>query len=196
LEEAFLVTSLFDAQESELLIEAAENVGFGLTAYPKMYRGNKRLITVDHSLANIVWQRLRPVVPQEVTLGSEKWQAVGLNECWRLAKYYPGDRFLGHVDDYFQRSPTEQSMFTVNIYMNGGFIGGATRFFAERHNLSFTEEVKNKLPPPIFSATPKAGMCLVFRQPPGQSYFHDAQPIENGTKILFRSDVMYQKKMA
>merc|ERR1712216_981581 len=97
--------------------------------YPKHYRGNLRLIVTDAGLAGAMWERLRPLVPATLSMERFEWEAVGLNECWRVAKYYPGDRFMGHVDASFARSDDEQSMFTVNINLNGGFEGGRTRFY-------------------------------------------------------------------
>ena len=59
-----------------------------------------------------------------------QWEAIGCNECFRLSKYFPGDRFAPHVDTYFRRtrassdssemagSSEERSQFTVNIYLN------------------------------------------------------------------------------
>merc|ERR1712222_128831 len=90
-----------------------------------------RLITTDRRFTEAVWQRLRALVPATMTLPDADgvWDAVGLNECWRLAKYYPGDVFKGHCDASFMRSSVEESMITVNVYMNGGFQGGATRFY-------------------------------------------------------------------
>eukprot|EP00971_Amphidinium_carterae_P208628 4139316-Amphidinium_carterae.1 len=39
----------------------------------------------------------KPHVPEELDLNGETWDAVGGNEVWRLAKYYPGDRFCGSL---------------------------------------------------------------------------------------------------
>jgi len=182
--EVWLVDSLFNANECELLLRQAESHGFGTTHYPKHYRGNLRLLTTDTSLSEAVWQRLRPLVPATLTLDGEAWDACGLNECWRLAKYYPGDVFKGHCDASFARSNHEMSMLTVNIYMNGGFAGGRTRFYFGNHD---DREGAH-------AVTPSAGLCLLFRQPPGKAYYHDGERLGSGVKYLFRSDVMYRKR--
>merc|ERR1712226_1674773 len=110
---------LFTPNECTRLLAAAEKQGFGATSYPKQYRGNPRLIATDQGLADAVWHRLKPHVPKELFAFGETWEACGLNECWRLAKYYSGNQFQGHVDAVFARSDDEMSMLTVNIYMNG-----------------------------------------------------------------------------
>ena len=118
----FLIPQLFSADECERLIASGEQIGFGKTDYPKNYRGNLRLISEDYSLAEIVWNRLKPITPKQVTLDDGSiWEAIGLNEVWRAAKYFPTDQFKGHYDACFQKSETVMSMFTVNIYANGGF---------------------------------------------------------------------------
>jgi hypothetical protein len=76
-----------------------------MRSYPKMYRCNTRLITVDDSLTGVAWQRLQPVVPATVQLQGDMWDAVGLNNHWRLAKYVAGDRFQAHCDAAYAASP-------------------------------------------------------------------------------------------
>jgi len=97
----FIVPELFSQDECDRLIASGELIGFGKTNYPKHYRGNLRLISDDHSLAEFVWNRLKAVVPQYVTLDDSKWEAIGLNEMWRCAKYFPSDQFKGHYDANF-----------------------------------------------------------------------------------------------
>lgn len=178
--EIWLIENVFSEEECAVLIEAAEEHGFGTTSYPKSYRGNLRLTTTDPSLSEAVWHRLRPLVPAKVVCQGATWDAVGLNECWRLAKYHPGDRFMGHCDANFMRSSDEMSMFTVNIYMNAGFEGGNTRFYlADRKEADLVVE-------------PKTGSFLLFRQPPEENYYHDVEQLRSGLKYLFRSDLMYR----
>jgi len=179
---------LFSEEECTKLLAAAEEKGFGGTNYPKSYRGNLRLIAHDSSLADMVYERIKAVVPPEVRLPHDPddvWEAYGLNPCWRLAKYHPGDRFQGHCDAAFAKEHNkDMSMFTVNVYLNDVEDGGSTRFY-------FGKEKE-----PDFSVAPKAGLCLLFRQPPGKSYYHDGEQLGSGLKYLIRSDVMYRKRVA
>ena len=182
-EDIFAVNEIFSAEECEALISAAESHGFGETDYPKEYRGNLRLITFDKSLSDSVWSRLQSFVPSTVNESGRKYKVVGLNECWRLAKYFPGDQFGSHVDAFFEDHKTGQkSMFTVNIYMNGGFKGGNTTFYTQG---------KTSGPISSYDIVPEAGLAVLFRQPPAKSYLHKGQVLQSGNKYLFRSDVMY-----
>ena len=112
---------------------------------PLTSQGNLRLITEDAGLSEALWARIKDFLPHRVRAPhvgdptafgpstEREWEAVGLNECWRLAKYFPEDQFMGHVDAEYARSYDEMSMFTVNIYMNdvAAEHGGATRFYED-----------------------------------------------------------------
>lgn len=181
--EAWLVEGLFTEEECSKLIGEAECHGFGKTNYPQEYRGNLRLITSDPNFTEAVQGRLEPLVPSSVTLDGNEWDFCGLNECWRLAKYYAGHRFGRHCDEPYRRSEEEMSMFTVNIYMNSGFGGGDTRFY-----FSWDPQRAD------VSVEPRAGLCVIFRQPPEQRYYHDGEEVSSGVKYLFRTDVMYRRR--
>jgi len=268
---------VFTEEECLRLLEEAERVGgYGKTNYPKHYRGNLRLITTDFGLAESVFARIAKHLPDTVEEQGKIWRLCGLNECWRLAKYHPGDCFSNHCDAYFQRIITKEeeqkeeggdedeqedencdkgkgeggyrhgndtnknqiletrapqkeehkkeedqdqeqgmrkttldekkqrlgkdekqgkairhstkpkevvqkSMYTVNIYMNGGFEGGETVF------------TKEDMKTPILTVQPKAGLCLIFRQPRHTYLYHLGETLKSGRKVLFRSDVMYER---
>jgi hypothetical protein len=134
------VAQLLTKAECAALIAAAEEHGFGQTPYSKEYRGNLRLIATDANLSAAVWRRMQGVVPATLPLSAyeqqreadgvaSEWEAVGLNECWRLAKYHPGDQFQAHVDAIYHRNAHERSHFTVNIYMNGACCAAFTSHF-------------------------------------------------------------------
>ena len=125
-----------------------------------------------------------------IEMAGQTWRAVGLNDWWRLSKYYAGARFRAHVDSAVDKSDTLRSMFTVNIYLNGGFDGGATRFFVGTKSRMACGTAAN---PPVCAVVPRAGDALVFRQPPGADYMHDGEELRSGVKYLLRSDVMYER---
>lgn len=220
----WLVEGLFSQRECVKLVAEAEAKRFGVTDYAWSYRGNLRLTTLDSALARAVWDRLRPLIPATLSLSRPvsaaaaaeawwdhypwaegTWQAVGLNECWRLAKYRPGDRFMCHCDEAFVRpnvNPKEMSMISVNIYMNDVAELGRTRFFLEedwRTQIeTILEDGQERLSPKKgvvgdILVRPVAGSCLLFLQPPGRTYYHDGETLGSDVKYLFRSDVMYRK---
>lgn len=128
--DVFLLRPCFNQQECDNIITAAELLGFGRTDYPKKYRGNLRLITEDDSLSLELWRRVCPHVPSQVTEDGHVWDAVGLNECFRLSKYSDGDVFGSHVDTCYIRNSIEKSMYTVNIYLNSAGPGKQLLFMS------------------------------------------------------------------
>jgi len=182
--DAFIFRQFLTKSECLSIIYEAEKLGFGRTPYPKQYRGNQRLQVIDSGTAKKLWERLKSHVPesfQDPDDHDKKWRAVGLNEHFRLSKYLPGDEFDSHVDANFARSKTERSMYTVNIYLNGGFQAGRTRFYKGRPGSKMT-----------YGVVPEAGAALVFRQPPGEHYLHDGERLGSDVKYLYRTDVMYK----
>jgi len=192
-----LISNLLSESECNALIVAAERVGFGRTDYPKAYRGNLRLMATDESLADALWRRLQPHVPHMIERrvlpwkpdsSKEVWEAVGLNERFRLAKYYPDDRFCQHVDAAFTRfRGVEESLFTVNIYLNmlPTSAQGATCFYSG-------EESSSTL---VLRVVPQAGLACIFLQPPEAHILHDGEAVGEGhVKYLLRTDVIYRRK--
>jgi len=182
--DAFYFRGFLTKSECLSIIKEAENLGFGRTHYPKHYRGNLRLMVTDQELADKLFERMKPHVSgllHESEERKESWKVVGLNEKFRLSKYFPGDEFGSHCDANFKRSRTERSMYTVNIYLNGGFKNGRTRFYKDTPGSKM-----------IYATVPEPGAALVFRQPPGQYYLHDGERLGSDVKYLLRTDVMYE----
>lgn len=179
-EETFCLYNVFSQAECATLIDETEKAGYGVTPYPKLYRGNLRLMTFDDSLANLIFNRTKSFLPQTITNDKGTWQLQSMNDKLRLAKYFPGDQFNSHVDASFCRTSDCRSFFTVNIYINDDFEGGSTRFYE-------TDEFDG----PTHCVKPVTGMALIFRQPPGQNHLHDGEQVKSGFKYLLRTDAMY-----
>ena len=108
---AFAIDDVLCAEECTVLIRRAEEHGFELapTTTAKGFkvvletRNNERVIFDDVDLANLLWSRVRHVIP-EILAGRE---AIGLNERFRLYRYAPGQRFSWHSDGAFRRENGE-----------------------------------------------------------------------------------------
>merc|ERR1719356_2123 len=178
---------LLSPTESAKCVELCEMYGFEGCGYPEHYRSNTRMITTDPALAEVLYQRIKACCPQTYECEGAQWEICGLNERFRWCKYVKGQKFGIHTDAVFQRSLSEKSFYTVNIYLNSGerdFQGGRTCFYDMKKNgrgFDFTVGVR---------ATP--GLALMFNQYPDQIY-HDGEKVESGTKYLMRTDVMYRR---
>mmetsp|Transcript_1451 Transcript_1451/g.2376 ORF Transcript_1451/g.2376 Transcript_1451/m.2376 type:complete len:274 (+) Transcript_1451:42-863(+) len=113
------------------------------------------------------------------------WNAVGLNERMRFLRYDPGTYFAPHNDGCYMRGleagrerKGEVSFVTLQLYLNEGFEGGATRFLS--HNY---EDVG-------FDVVPQVGSVLLFQH----DCYHEGALLKTGRKYAVRTDVMYSNK--
>ena len=201
-ENLVMIEGLLTKMECERINAAAESVGFGKTSYPQDYRGNLRLTTIDPGLATALWARVQRVAPATVEargLDGEwgVWRAIGLNECFRFAKYKEGHRFGAHTDANFARAgEQEMSLFTVNIYTNTVAIenGGKTRFFTEVEKDRQRARAHADRHADLL-VQPEAGLAALFLQnPQPEAPLHDGEMLLGGVKYLLRTDVMYRRE--
>ncbi|MEO9131567.1 MAG: 2OG-Fe(II) oxygenase [Sphingomonas sp.] len=137
-------------------------------------RNNDRVILDDPDYADILWQRLKDMIPPTF---HNVWRASGLNERLRFYRYDVGQQFDWHCDGKFWRSQQEESHFTFMIYLNQDFEGGETAFRA-----------LPEFPMEDLVVEPKTGMALIFHHP----VYHQGAPVLSGRKYVLRSDVMYR----
>jgi predicted 2-oxoglutarate/Fe(II)-dependent dioxygenase YbiX len=177
-DDLFVIHDFLSPEECERFIALSESTGYdeapinalGGPVVRKEVRNNDRVIIDEPQLAVELWERLRPLVPEQ----SRSWESVGLNERFRFYRYDPGQQFDWHIDGSYERSPTEQSAFTVMVYLNGGVAGGATEFRA----LHGSDR--------MVMVQPEKGKALVFPH----RVLHRGAPVEQGRKYVLRTDVM------
>jgi len=174
----FTVSNVLAEAECAEWIRTTEGQGFssapittarGFLMAPSI-RNNTRVIVDDRERAAALWQRLSAFVPRTL----EDYSVVGLNERFRVYRYDPGQYFRWHGDGSFVRTPREQSLLTLMVYLSDDFVGGSTDFDT-RHDL--------------LQVTPRAGMALVFEHP----LRHQGAPVTAGRKYVLRTDVMYRQ---
>ena len=147
---------------------ATVNTDGGTELRPEI-RNNRRVIFDDVPLARRIYNRLLPKLPTTL-LG---WHVHGLNERFRGYQYEPGQYFKPHLDGFFRRSPDEESMLTVLVYLNGDCEGGETA-------LIDLDAV----------VAPVAGRALLFQH----RVLHEGRAVTKGLKYVLRSDVMYRRR--
>ncbi|HEX8266077.1 MAG TPA: 2OG-Fe(II) oxygenase [Pyrinomonadaceae bacterium] len=170
----FVTRNVFSAEECQKFIELTEQTGydaatmdaFGVAIRRPSLRNNDRVILDDQLLAEELWQRCKPFVPN-VLNGK---LTIGLNERLRFYRYEAGQKFAQHFDGSFRRPNGEQSLLTWMIYLNEDFTGGETNFNGAGI------EIK-----------PETGMMLVFRH----ELIHEGTEVQSGRKYVLRSVVMF-----
>ena len=170
-----VVREFLSGSECAQLVERIESLrpgaapitmGGGRQAIVPDIRNNERVMFEDVSLAGSLFERLRPALPVRMDI------AVGLNERFRGYRYRAGQRFQPHFDGAYVRNERERSEITLLLYLNDGFVGGATLF--------------NRLD---LRVVPKTGMALLFEH----MILHEGCAVLGGTKYVLRSDVMYKR---
>jgi prolyl 4-hydroxylase len=131
-------------------------------------RNNERVIFDDGELARELFARIEGALPSPLC----GMRPAGANERFRCYRYQRGQRFAPHLDGHFQRDAHERSLFTLMVYLNEGFDGGATAFHDDD-----------------LRVVPRAGMALLFQH----AQLHEGCELIAGTKYVLRSDVMYRR---
>jgi predicted 2-oxoglutarate/Fe(II)-dependent dioxygenase YbiX len=166
---------LFSAAECDALVAHAEGLGFGdapittgrgFAMMPEV-RNNTRAMDDDPARAEELWRRVRPFVRPRDGL-----REVGLNERLRFYRYAPGQFFRWHCDGAFRRRPGERSHVTAMVYLNDGFVGGATEFDVDGD---------------VLRIVPERGLVLLF----DHHLRHQGAPVRDGRKYVLRTDLMF-----
>ena len=168
------ITDFLSPAECVEFIQQSEKIGYedaklDIGKVIPFVRNNLRVLHKDEVLAQKLWERLAPFMPQT----DELTKAIGLNELFRFYKYHKGHRFKGHQDGSYIRSKSEFSRFTFMIYLNEACEGGETKFL--NHSIK-----------------PETGMALIFLH----KLYHEGSEVRNGTKYVLRSDVMFRRTKA
>ena len=174
--EIFLIEDFLTHEECKHYINAELEKGFeearvnidGEQIMFKSIRNNERILFFDNELAASLFEKIKIFLPNN----EDQFEAIGLNEMFRIYKYSKGERFKMHRDGSFKRNEKEQSRYSLIIYLNDDFEGGQTEFRD------------------LFKVEPKIGTALCFKHP----YKHEGKLIRNGNKYVLRTDVMFRKK--
>lgn len=196
---AVMLHGVFSASECDELIERAErrgfepalvNVGGGNEIKNTEFRNSDRCIIDDHDLSRKI--RVAAVVHNDPRLLKASFRrvqdcadvsAVGLNERLRFLRYDEGNFFRPHFDGSYVRGHEagdragERSLVTCQLYLNEGFVGGATRFVDPRSEGRGVDVV------------PRAGSVLLFEH----ALYHEGAELVSGRKYVIRTDVMYKQ---
>lgn len=187
----FVIPSLFSQTDCEELLNEDIKNSFqkAINNYPTYYRNNDRFVMDNESLANTLFKKVKPYLPQTITINSPiqaengTWHLKELNSRLRFCKYAANQYFHRHLDGIHYRSATVQSKLTFMIYLNSAteFKGGRTLFFKTKD----TEEI-------WASYIPKQGDLIVF----DHNVWHEGEVLTDGEKFVLRSDILYSRELA
>lgn len=184
----FVIPSLFSKTECELLLNSEIKNSFqkAISNYPTYYRNNDRFVIDNDDLANQLFEKVKPYLPETIEINSAiqaengVWHLKELNNRLRFCKYSANQYFHRHLDGVHYRNDTTQSKLTFMIYLNSAteFEGGRTLFFKTKE----TQEI-------WASYIPKQGDLIVF----DHNVWHEGEVLTQGEKFVLRSDILYSK---
>ena len=186
--------------ECDQLVRITEQMGYDEDApvsLPHSFRHMQNVNWIaDASIAELVWSRAAPVLPEsarEVAPGAE---AVGLNQRFRCYKYGAGDYFKPHTDGSWPGSAVVDgelvrdafgdrwSQYTFLLLLSGEYEGGRTIFLADRDGKGNAVR------------TPQgAALCFPHGGHPMHT-LHAGEKVESGHKYMVRSEILYRRTPA
>jgi predicted 2-oxoglutarate/Fe(II)-dependent dioxygenase YbiX len=136
-------------------------------------RDNLIAIVRDAAVGALLWERIRPHVPAEMSSGwdgpRKVMRAQGLFEPLRVYRYEVGHHFGLHTDQSYTRDGA-RSLLTLLLYLDDDFDGGETEFPEQGRTIQ-----------------PRGGDALWFQH----ALLHAGKAITRGTKHVLRTDVLF-----
>jgi WD40 repeat protein len=185
----FIIPALFSKEECEYLLSDTVKSSFeqAIFNYPSYYRNNERFVTDNEDLANELFEKVKPYIPETIEIKNSIpaengiWKLQQLNSRIRFCKYAKNQYFHRHLDGVHYRSETVQSKLTFMVYLNdtNEFSGGRTLFYKTKN----TAEI-------WASYIPKQGDLIVF----DHNIWHEGEMLTAGEKFVLRSDILYTKE--
>lgn len=202
---AFQLHNVLSAQECQRLIAISESLGYNPDAavsLPRSIRHNDSLTwVVDEATDSIIWQRCVPHLQQGNEI-FDQLAPVGINPRFRFYRYGAGDFFKPHTDGSWPGSrvinnelvanayPDRWSQMTFLILLSEDFVGGETQFWVNKQDPS--RPAKRGEEAQLVNVRTPAGSVLCF--PHGMHPMHcvhGSLPIEQGTKYIIRTDMLF-----
>jgi len=170
-------------------------------------RNMNRVVADSNDISEVIFSRIQPYLPDPLTVNEDshsihhdfgglshgEWRPYGLSSRWRFCAYGPGGHFSPHHDGEYRISVADKSLQTCQLYLNGGFGGGAINFVPEHVRLKSDSSGRYRSDDPeiLLSIKPEAGLAVVFNQ----RVMHEGEPLDKDQKVkkyFMRSEVMFR----
>lgn len=201
----FQLHDLLSAEECQRLIELSETQGYledAAVSLPRRIRHNDSFTWIADDATNaILWQRCAGLMQDDDPYNTGK-KALGLNARYRFYRYRSGDYFAPHTDGSWPGSrvvdgelignayPDRWSQLSCLLFLSDGYVGGKTRFYANRADPS--RPLQRPDDAHIVDVRTPRGAALCF--PHGthpRHCLHSSAPVESGSKYIIRTDVLF-----
>jgi prolyl 4-hydroxylase len=172
-------------------------------------------VLYDDELANELWKKLRPLIPDDLTyldddnvyLNSKtkgaEWVPSYIYNKMRFYKYEPGQSFPEHHDYKVRRRIVtendefiEQSFTTVLVYLNDEFEDGETGYWPDETGIHCrykkgSDDSSSKQKLHQIRITPQTGKAVLQYQ----DIMHEGIAPRKGDKYILRTDVIHTQKI-
>ena len=204
---AFQLLDVLSDGECAQFVAVSDALGYHRDApvsLPHRVRHNTNVNwVVDESVDGPIWERCRPLIPEEVAGGP----ALGLNARFRFYRYGGGDYFAPHGDGAWPGSRVVDgglvhdaygdrlSYMTMLLFLSGGYGGGRTIFYTGAIGAAAAGggEPAHRGPEVVGVATPRgAALCFPHGFHPLHC-LHAGEPVRHGAKYIIRSDVLFRR---
>jgi hypothetical protein len=178
------VQKVLSEVECKSLIDAMESVGLKDREWKKAFGSRSQIDLQDDWFGEKLLKRLKGIVPDEIVerKTGKVWKLSKLNECFSFCKYIEGQHFIRHCDQSLVRNKKEKTFLSINIYLNEGFGGGATRFYLDD---SDSQRITDHV-------VPSVGRALIFDQV-NLDLVHDGEPVQGPIpKYFMRTNIEYK----
>jgi hypothetical protein len=171
--------------------------------------GSFRATAYSPELADTLWERLRPFLPEERVFddfahtdwcGHPRWRPVGVNPAFRYIWYEQGGELVVHYDaGYNPGDGRTHTLMSLVIYLTScdPVCGGRTRFirdaqlslpYSQRDFSDWSRDVRAD--EVIEQVIPRQGRALLF----DHRLLHDSEPWQGASpKVIIRTDIIFEK---
>lgn len=210
--EAITVDNLIPASIQTILLDGLRRNAWqavGLDGYankPYEQIGNFRLSNFNEGFADVLWRRLKPLLPEVRECDAftptdhdnhVRWKPVGVNPLMRFIRYEEGGQLVAHYDGTYAKTDEQRTLMSLVIYLTTNKTGH-TRFLRDPQAGKFMDDMDfsdwdraGNADEVIFANPPKAGSALLF----DHRLLHDGEPIGEGEgeKIIIRTDIIFER---
>ena len=190
----FTISSLLSGAECDFIIrESHAHMTPMDDAFPIEYRRSNRAMILSKAMASDIFHRLLPYFTEdEVGPGIAPlcfghggiWFPHSCNEAIKINRYDPGGMFTRHRDGPWIPCEDMASIYTVLIYLNDCFEGGATTFWKQRKD--HWNRVRDD---DVATVRPVRGTAVVFNH----DAWHSGDVVAKGCKYVLRTEVIFHR---
>merc|ERR1719247_1352980 len=200
-----LLENVISPSEAAHLIRQAQQAELDTPPDPG-YRSCSRVFMMGEGVSTMVWERICHLFPPLEVDGATEcidhpvqdaglWEPIGLNPCWRITRYRPGEHYAPRASGVYRPSDTApiRSLKTLVIQLSDlpTEANAATNFIHEDHEPEHDED--NRLVAPrsavLGSVSPVCGMGLAFNH----GTVCEDTVLKSGEKWVMFTDIVYRQ---